>query len=260
MAVLAGGLNLVMAVVYVGIGTIVAIDLEGAIRRRGYSHFGVAWLTIMFTCGAHHLVHGVHLVAEGREISGIDVLATLLGIPVGVVWSRLRLEASAGGRGDRFLRGDPLWLRTAAVVYVAGTVAGVVVAGTMLAGGIRYADPRLIPNVLLCGLYIGIGLALWRGQRRNHAELGGWSLSGLSLMAVFPTCALMHGIYVVDAATARFSPDFHGLWADWLGVPAAVYFFWVVYGMERGTVTDWNQRFEAIEDLAPHADHELAVR
>lgn len=61
MTVLTGLANLGLGLVYLGIGVLIAIDLEGAMRRRGYSHFGVAWLSIMFTCGAHHLVHATHL-------------------------------------------------------------------------------------------------------------------------------------------------------------------------------------------------------
>jgi hypothetical protein len=246
----AGIANLVLAACYLTIGTLVAVDLEKDMRRRGWSHFGVSWLTIMFTCGGHHLVHGVHLAGEGRPVDLMDVVAVGLGIPAGAIWSWLRIEAKRGGRGDRMIRGTPTWLPALATGYAVVTAAVAVAALLAVVRRGASADPRLLPNILLVGLYIGVGAVLWRGQHRNVSTFGGWSLSGLSLMMIFPTCALMHGVYVAYAATATFTPDFHGLWIDWLSVPAAAYFLWVVRGLERGTVRDWNERFEAIGDLA----------
>jgi hypothetical protein len=243
-------LNLVLAACYLTIGTLIAADLERDVRRRGWSHFGAAWLTIMFTCGTHHLVHGIHLAAEGRAIGALDLVSVAAGIPAGLTWSLLRIEARRGGRGDRLLPSTPRWLVSLAWAYAATAVAVSGGAVWALARHATSADPRLLPNVLLVWLYVLIGLGLWQGQHRNRTAFGGWSLSGLSLMMIFPTCALMHGVYVVYAATGTFAPDHHGLWVDWLSVPAAAYFLWVVRGLERGTVRDWNERFEAIQDLA----------
>lgn len=248
-AIVAGVLNLFLGAVYWGIGSLIAVDLEQSMRRRGWSHFGVAWLTIMFTCGAHHLVHGVHLTAEGRSVGDLDILAVAMGVPAGIIWSALRIDAHRGGRGDRFVAGTPAWLRVLGWGYGLLTGVCVVAAVAVLRGGVG-GDPRVLPNVFLLVLYVGIGWYLYRGQRRNRRGLGGWSTSGLALMMIFPTCAMMHGVYVVYASVAAFSPDYHGLWADWLSVPAALYFFWVVQGLEHGTVRDWNTRFEAIDDLA----------
>ncbi len=250
MAVTAGLLNLALGVVYVLIGTMIAIDLEQEMRRRGWSQFGVSWLTIMFTCGAHHLVHGVHLAGEGRSIGWIDIMAVALGLPAGTIFSWLRIQSRRGGAGDRLIAGTPAWLRTLAAGYVAA-VAVVVVSGLtiVITRGVA-ADSRLMPNLLLTALYIAIGGVLWRGQARNRSSFGGWSTSGLSLMMIFPTCALMHGVYVIYAVSGAFLPDYHGLWVDWLSVPAALYFLWVVQGLERGTLADWNERFENIEGEA----------
>lgn len=259
MSMTAGLLNLTLGLVYLGIGTIVAIDLEKDIRRRGYSHFGVSWLTIMYTCGFHHLVHGVHLAAEGRQIGWLDTIAVASGLPAGIIWSALRIEAVRGGRGDRFIRGTPAWLRRLAWAYGIGAILASGVAMVVLANGV-HSDTRLLPNVLLVVLYIGIGAVLLRGQLGNREDLGGWSVSGLSLMMVFPTCALMHAVYIVYTATGAFAPDYHGLWADWVSVPAALYFFWVVRGLETGTLKDWNDRFESIEDLSPTALQRVGAR
>ncbi len=258
----AGILNLVLGVVYVGIGTLIAIDLDADMRRRGWSHFGVSWLTIMFTCGAHHLVHGVHLSAEGRGIGPLDILAVGLGIPAGGIFSWLRIQSRRGRTGDRTITGTPPWLRRLAIGYGAAAALTVVVGVTaVVTDGVR-PDPRLLPNIALVALYIGVGAVLWRGQVRNRQRYGAWSLSGLSLMMIFPTCALMHAVYVLYAATGQFAPDYHGLWVDWIGVPSALYFLWVVRGLERGTLTDWNERFEDIDITAalPNDREELIAR
>ncbi len=247
MAMIAGLLNLALGVVYVAIGVMIAIDLEQAIRRRGWSHFGVSWLTIMFTCGGHHLVHGVHLAGEGRGIGWLDVVAVTLGLPAGSIFSWLRIQSRRGGAGDHLISGTPAWLRTLTGGY--GVVAAVVLVSGLtivVTRGVS-ADGRLLPNLLLMALYIAVGAVLWRGQARNRSLFGGWSMSGLSLMMIFPTCALMHGVYVVYAASGTFMPDYHGLWIDWLSVASALYFLWVVQGLERGTIADWNERFENID-------------
>ena len=49
------------------------------------------------------------------------------------------------------------------------------------------------------------------------------------------TCALMHGVYALYVTTGRYDLDIHGLVIDWLSVPAAAYFLWVVAALHRGT-------------------------
>ena len=64
----------------------------------------------------------------------LDLVTVIVGLPVGVLWLYLRVEAFAGGRGDRFLPGTPAWLRAvpaASCAYVAGVVtAAVVITGS----------------------------------------------------------------------------------------------------------------------------------
>jgi len=65
----------------------------------------------------------------------------------------------------------------------------------------------------------------------------GWSLSGLSLGAIFPTCAAMHLMFALSTGhAANIDP------CDWLGIPASVYFLWVVHGLHRQALVDWNRR------------------
>jgi len=90
-------------------------------------------------------------------------------------------------------------------------------------------------------LYFTIGYFLLRTQLRNHTEVGGWSVSGLSLAVVFPTCALMHGVFALYMATGRYAYDTHTFYIDWFAVPAAMYFLWVVRGLYLDALKDWNQ-------------------
>lgn len=156
------------------------------------------------------------------------------------MWFLLRVEALWGGRGDRFLAGRPAAvtvLPPASADYLALCLAGAV--WVVRHGGTF--DPNLIPNVLLLGLYGLIGYYLLRTQLANQPSLGGWSLSGLSLSIVFPTCGLMHAVSVVYGFSGRYDVNIHGLTIDWLAVQAAVYFLWVVRALHHGAFPDWNR-------------------
>src|SRR5918996_6011706 len=90
--------NLVLGVAYTGYGVITAAEMRRDWRSFGFSHFGAAWIAMAFTCGPHHLVHGLHLAFEGRSGGALDLLAVAVGLPMGGVWLSLRVEAFRGGR------------------------------------------------------------------------------------------------------------------------------------------------------------------
>ena len=106
--------------------------------------------------------------------------------------------------------------------------------------------PGALPNLLLVGVYSAIGFYLVRTQLANRRPLGGWSVSGVALALIFPTCALMHGAYAYYVTTGQYGADVHGLVVDWLAVPAGVYFVWVVQALYRGTFRDWNSTGRAL--------------
>jgi hypothetical protein len=230
--------NLLLGVVYTGYGVMTIIDLKRHWRTNGVSHFGLAWIAMAFTCGPHHLEHGVH-VAISRAGGPIDLFAVLVGLPAGAAWFLLRVEALTGGRGDRFISGTPRWV--AALPALSIIYAGVLVGwgATALRDGVHFG-PRLVPNILLLGIYFLIGFYLLRTQLANREPLGGWSVSGLALTLVFPTCGLMHSVYALYATAGRYDVEWHGLTIDWLSVPAAVYFVWVVRGLNSRSRLDWN--------------------
>jgi len=262
--------NLVLGVAYTGYGVITALEMRRDWRSFGFSHFGAAWIAMAFTCGPHHLAHAIHVGLEGRAGGPLDLFTVVVGLPVGVVWLSLRIEAFLGGRGDRFILGEPRWLRavpTLAALYLASLAAGVVARFN----GMGLPGDRLLsvlPNLFLVGIYMAIGWFIVRTQLRNHPLMGGWSVSGLCLSAIFPTCALMHGVFAAYALAGTYHHDIHGSFIDWLSVPAGTYFLWVVRRLYRDSLRDWNQGpdevavptfsgFKGVEP-APPADPERA--
>ncbi|HVV74692.1 MAG TPA: hypothetical protein VHC43_01555 [Mycobacteriales bacterium] len=233
--------NFVLGVVYTCYGLMTIIDLKRGWKTRGFSHFGAAWVAMAFTCGPHHLEHGLHVLAGGGTGGQMDLVAVVVGFPAGVIWFLLRVEALTGGRGDRFLPNTPRWLVITPYIGFAYLLFAVGAGVTLLVDGSHFT-PRMTPNVLLLGMYSVIGYYLLRTQLANRPEAGGWSVSGLSLAVVFPTCGLMHIFYAVYAATGRYDVDGLGLAIDWLAVPAAIYFVWVVRALYLGTLNDWNER------------------
>lgn len=235
-----GLLNVILGIAYTSYGLITIYDMKRGWKTLGYSHFGFAWILMTFTCGPHHLIHGTHILAEGRLGGGLDLFAVIVGLPAGVAFLLLRYEAALGGRGDRFISGTPLWVQalpTVSAVYLTLLVVGIVTVAPY-----DRIPRQLFPNMLLIGLYFAIGYFVLRTQLRNRPRVHGWSVSGLALGFVFPTCGLMHGVYAAYAATGLYHLDWHGYAIDWLGVPAAAYFLWVVRGLYRQSFPDWNRR------------------
>jgi hypothetical protein len=237
-----GAANLLIGCVYTGYGFMTLADLKRGWRELGPSHFGMAWLFMAFTCGPHHLMHAAH-IAAGRTPGGLEALAVIIGIPPGLTWFLLRIEALRGGPGDRPIAGTPRWLKAAGLIYSLYVIVFVAVVVSVVRDGTSFV-PRLTPNVLLVALYVAIGYYLLRSQLAAHRAGDDWSLSGLCLSAVFPTCAAMHAAFLLYAVNGRYGTDPHLLVIDWLSVPAAGYFVWVVRCLYRGTLPDWNLRTE----------------
>jgi hypothetical protein len=62
----------------------------------------------------------------------------------------------------------------------------------------------------------------------------------------------MHVLYATYAATGLYNDvDWHGLIIDWVSVPAVVYFLWVVRGLYRQSLKDWNRKiYDSVPDRA----------
>lgn len=239
MSLSVGALNIVLGLVYFQYGTMTLVEMWRNRSSMGFSHFGAAWIAMAFTCGPHHFVHGTHIAFEGRSGGMLDLVAVLIALPAGVTWFLLRVEAFRGGRGDRFWAGKPLWV--VALPTISGIYLTALVSAAIQLGPINWSElPVVIPNLLLIPIYCAIGYFLAKTQIENHHAVGGWSVSGLALAIIFPTCAAMHGIYALYQLTGQYGADWHGLGIDWLAVPAGLYFLWVVHALYRGTFRDWN--------------------
>jgi hypothetical protein len=81
-----------------------------------------------------------------------------------------------------------------------------------------------------------VGWYLADRQLRRLLTSGAWSLSGLALTGVFFTCAQMH---LIDATTRGNDVMF---FFDLIGIPASVYFLWVVKQVHNDAMVDWNRR------------------
>ena len=255
MSLFIGLSNLLLGIAYAGLGTLSAWETISLHRYRGWSRFGVGFSMMAASCGPHHFVHGWH-VLQGESISTPMLAATLIGLPAGLIFVLLRFETVLGGQGDRWVSTSPhqAVLLVGVITLIAGwlggsafaepeanvpfqilcTPTGIVVRAT--GNGIDIASVTFIANIFVTVTYGMVGWYLADTQVRRRLTNGTWSLSGVSLTGVFFTCALMH---IVDATT-RGSPLI--LVFDLIGIPASIYFLWVVKRLHNDSVMDWNRR------------------
>ena len=258
--------NLLVGAAYAALGLLSAWEAVSQYRYRGLSRFGLGFTAMAASCGPHHLVHG-WCVLQGGTVTQPMLVATLVGLPAGVTFCWLRVEAMLGQRGDRTITG--------ALPAVAGLTAAYVVAVGALSfwaltvpsspreaictaagirylpaeGGTRFGSLVLFANLFVTVTYLMVGWYLAATQLQRWIATRRWSLSGLALTAVFPTCALMHLIH--GLAFGAHSPT---LAIDLLGVPASIWFLYVVRQLHRDSLVDWNRRPLAGVAAAPDRD------
>jgi hypothetical protein len=233
--IVAGLLALVTGLAYTALGIITGYELLHHRRTRGYSHFGLAFLVMAFTCGPHHLVHAWRHLVEHEPAHGPMIASLALGLGPGVVFVGLRVEALLGGRGDRLVQGSNLF---STIPWLMAAAGGATLFETLRHASMLPIDLRaLIPNLILFVNYALVGYFTARSQLSRHPVLGGWSLSGVAMSGVFLTCGLTH---LVDGLLS--SADFASIVLDNLGVPASIYFLWAVHKLYRDSLGDWNRR------------------
>lgn len=255
-ALIVGFGNLLIGAAYSGLGLLSAWEALSQYRYRGLSRFGLGFSVMAASCGPHHLVHGWHVLHAG-SVSVPMLAVTLIGLPAGAVFCWLRLEAMLGGRGDRTIAGLPQGLVLVAVLSLVGigALAGWSLATPRLSGaamcttaglqypagaaraGIDFTSPVVLANLFVTVTYTMAGWYLIETQVRRYITHRLWSLSGMSLACVFPTCAFMHLIHALDLGPHSATLPF-----DLLGVPASIYFLWTVKRVHGDSVVDWNRR------------------
>jgi len=255
MSLVVGLSNLAIGLAYASLGVLSAWETASLHRYRGWSRFGLGFSLMAASCGPHHLVHGWH-VLQGETISYPMFAATLIGLPAGLVFVLLRFETALGGQGDRWVAvsAHRAMLLVGAFMLVAGALAAWTfaqpgadlafqflctsagLAGGGAGGGIDYGSVTFLANMFVVIAYGMVGCYLADRQVRSYLTNGGWSLSGAALTGVFFTCAQMH---FIDATTPG---DSLMLFFDLIGIPASIYFLWVVKQVHTDSVIDWNRR------------------
>ena len=234
MTLAAGILALLTGLAYSGLGVLAVYELGAEHRTRGFSYLGGGFALMAATCGPHHLVHAEHHLIWGEAVSGPMLGALAIGLVPGAIFVLLRIEATLGGRGDRFVTGTPVLL--AALPWAVAAASAVRVWEAI--GAARDLNPvSLVANFLLFVNYLVVGVLVLRTQLARRPGLGGWSVSGLSMGGVFVTCGVAH--LVAGLATPA---DWHTLLFDVPGVPFSIYFLWVVRSLHRNSLRDWNRR------------------
>jgi hypothetical protein len=247
--------SLAIGLAYAGLGLLSAWETISLHRYRGWSRFGIGFSLMAASCGPHHLVHGWH-VLQGESVSWPMFAATLLGLPAGLIFVLLRFETMWGGQGERLFSASPdrAVLLVGAFTAVAGSLAAwafvqpgvelplqVVCTSAGLVArdatpGIDFTSVTFIANIFVTVTYSMVGWYLADRQVRRYLTSGTWSLSGVALTGVFFTCAQMHLIVATTSGNGLM------LVFDLIGVPASIYFLWVVKQVHNDSVLDWNRR------------------
>jgi hypothetical protein len=244
--------NLILGIAYGGLSAVGMWEAASQYRYRGLSRFGLGFSLIGASCGGHHFAMAWQAL-QGPDASVPNLLVTLLGLPAALVFCGLRIEAMRGGRGERMLTGGAHALVVLGLAYFAviGWAAGQTAlnapalsghAGAgcgpaLTATGIDLTTAALLTNLCAAAAFVMVGGCLLDTQVHRYIAHQQWSLSGLSLAMVFPTCAAMH---LIDALMA--GPHSLSLPFDVFGVPAAAYFLWIVRQVHKDCVADWNRR------------------
>ncbi|WP_298256373.1 hypothetical protein [Bradyrhizobium sp.] len=246
--------NLAIGLAYAGLGVIGAWETISLHRYRGWSRFGIGFVLMAASCGPHHLVHGWH-VLQGETVSWQMLAVTVIGLPAGLIFVGLRLERMVGGQGERVVAAsaDRAAMLATAMTLVTGLLAAGVLAqpaadlfqvlctsaglvAKPIDAAVDFMSVTFVANLFVTIAYGMVGWYLADCQVRRYLANGFWSLSGVALAGVFFTCAQMH---LIDATT---HDDGLLLIFDLIGIPASIYFLWVVKLVHNDSVMDWNRR------------------
>jgi len=248
-----GLLHLAIGLMAIVLASLALVESIRSSRLTAHRHFGLALSALVTTAAAHYIVIGLDRSGPGQGAIGAQLTAAGLALLPVAVFLWLRVEAYLDGPGDRFLDGKPIWIPVlpSGVAGVTGAVLAIAwmhppaVAGSW-SNAVALRWLAVLPSILLVATSIAIGWSFLRGQQTRHAVLGGWSLSGLAVTLIFPTSAVS---YATQALTVR--PTLARSVVDWLGVPAALW-FWYECRRLTGTV-ERSARRRTVTVPAQHA-------
>jgi hypothetical protein len=210
------------------------VSVSELLRRRSRpassARFGLAFLLVSLTAAPYLASFGVRLLTDADSVPGALVIASAMPLLPLLLFAGLRIEAQTGARGERFIPGIPTWLPAVPLTWA--TVAGAV--GWIALGDARASGVDALAlgvEVLVLLLSLAVGSVLLHAQVERRRLLGGWSMSALSLTALFPAFGFFHAM---SGLLAR--PGDIELALAALAVPAALYFLWVVRRLQ-GTLT-----------------------
>jgi hypothetical protein len=230
--------NFALGVAYLGLGVLVLLELTRERSDRSAWHVGLALAALTFTCGPHHLVHGVHVGFEHHPAGRLDLITTMAGLPPGIAFLWLRAEALRGGAGDRLVRGTPSWIQVLPVATGFYVAAILFVGLDALAGAGGLSASGLV-GLVAFAVFITVAGVLVRTQVGNRADLDGWSLSGLNLSAIFVTCASLHLAVSLEATAGLRTVDVHLLAVDIGAVGAGIWFLVLIRAFTRAARNEW---------------------
>lgn len=200
-------------------------------RRQGVTDWlGIGLIGMASTCGPHHLDIAYHLIkSPGFQPPVWDLLTIAIAAPWGALWLWLRFQNEVlKGSGEVHVNAAwPFYMLP--LLFVEMTA--VFMANFGLNG--NYAQGAVQLSLVI--FYCVIGYHLWRVQVVRRLSGLPWSMSGLALAMIFPTCAASHAVFGLAITSGRWSSDAHSFAIDTWGVFTAFFFLVVVRRLHLGS-------------------------
>ena len=225
-----------------GLAYIVGVGGYGVFEAWKYWHrskrivaFGLGLFLMAMSCGPHHCHVFYHYVIEGGSHATLsDLVAILYAFPFGALGLYFVSESVFGfGPGDRYIDGRAILLKIQLLLL------GLLAFGVLVMPHWQVNDwtppgaVGIYAQFVLVVLYLIVGWFLWTGQWLRIRMSQPWSLSGIALALVFPTCALTHMLWGIENLASYTVADTHFSVIDTFGIAAALYFIWIAMQAHR---------------------------
>ncbi len=195
MSAAAAGAQLLVALLYAGLGVLAAVETVRERRHAQARALGVAFTAFAAVSAPLHAAAAVRLAGGEMPAAASSLWSALLLLgPLGV-FAGLRVEALTGARAERTVRALPLGLVLAppALAFLGGMVAL-----AALTTGVRAALTPAAAALALALLATGAitGALMARAQEARRRERGGWAVSALTFAGIFPAAGYAQAMAV----------------------------------------------------------------